>query len=98
MSEKPDKLSIDASSVTNREWLWLEDSCGVNVVVIKEHPMRLLYSLKTLAVRRWQAGQGEPPSATFSDVLDGLWDDVELEMTGEQDDADPPTVPVDAGA
>lgn len=97
MSEElPEKLEpFDPAGIKNREWLWLEDSCGVNAVTAKDHPMRLIMAFKALALRRWEAAQGRPPKITFADVVDGTYDHVELVMASNDDEdedaGNPPT-------
>ena len=96
----PDVLTISMDSVSNREWLWLEDSCGVVVTTIEKHPARAALAMKTLALRRWESSQGRPPSIGFGDVVDGKYDAVKLDLKAEseEDEESDPTGPVDAEA
>ena len=93
----PDSVALSMASVTNREWLWLEDSCGVVVTTVESHPTRAALALKTLALRRWEASQGRPPAITFGDVVDGKFDAVKMDL-GDGDEEPDPTSPVDAEA
>lgn len=94
----PDKLRIDISTVTNREWLWLEERCRINVAKMADEPMKMLMSFRALAVRRWQVENGQPATATFDESADGLFDSIDFGIdTPEAGDAADPTQPADAG-
>lgn len=87
--DMPERVTLDASTISNREWLWLEDSCGVVATSAQAKPMRSVLAFKTLALRRWETTQGRPPKITFDNVVDGTFDDVKFDIEGGEP-ADPP--------